>query len=151
MGYDLHITRKDCWAEEEDERCISREEWKAYVENDPEITLDPDNPFEDYYIYLRTGENWPLWFRPELGNIYTKNPPDDVIKKIVAIASALKARVQGDDQEFYDSDGNMIREEQNYAPTNDTKSSDSYERYIWYFGAIVVIISMIWHTFIPTK
>ena len=44
MGYDLHITRKDCWAEEEDKRSISILEWKAYVKSDPDIVLDAENP-----------------------------------------------------------------------------------------------------------
>ena len=82
MGYDLHITRKDCWAEEEDKRSISILEWKAYVKSDPDIVLDAENPDENNYLYIRADENWPLWFNPRLGNIYTKNPPDDVIKKL---------------------------------------------------------------------
>ncbi len=151
MGYDLHITRKDCWADEEDKSSISRDEWKAYVETDPEITLDPDNPFEDYFLYIRAEENWPLWFNPRLGNIYTKNPPTDVIEKIVTIAATLKARVQGDDQEFYDLNGNMIREEDTHPPPKDNTISEFHDRLIWYFCVIVFVASIIWHIVFPNK
>ncbi|RYY76278.1 MAG: hypothetical protein EOO52_01835 [Gammaproteobacteria bacterium] len=151
MGYDLHITRKDCWAEEEDERSISLAEWQSVVDNDPEIILDPENPHEDYYIYIRDAGNWPLWFNPRLGNIYTKNPPEDVIQKIIKLAKTLRARVQGDDQEFYDLDGNMLSIQYEPSAQDKNTSSVSYERYIWYFAAVVFIISIIWHLFIPGK
>ncbi|GGY75069.1 hypothetical protein GCM10011613_20700 [Cellvibrio zantedeschiae] len=147
MGYDLHITRKECWADEEDEGLISRAEWKAYVEADPDVTPDPDNPHEDYYVYVRDAESWPLWFNPRLGNIYTKNPPDDVIEKVVKIAAILKARVQGDDQEFYDLDGNMIKPQEQLSSINESKNINSYDHYVWYFCAVVFVISIIWHTF----
>ncbi len=149
MGYDLHITRKDCWAEEEDKRSISMSEWKAYVNNDVEIILDTENPDENNYLYIREDENWPLWFNPRLGNIYTKNPPDDVIQKIVKIAAALKARVQGDDQEFYDLDGNVVGPQQQFSSVEESKNASSHDRYIWCFFAIVFVISIAWHTFIP--
>jgi hypothetical protein len=64
---------------------------------------------------------------------------------------ALKAGVQGDDQEFYDLNGNMVSEQQKHLPVADSKSTDSYKRYIWYFAAIVAIISIIWHMFFPSK
>ncbi len=149
MGYDLHITRKECWADEEKEGSISIAEWKAYVETDSEIMPDPENPDEDNYLYIRDAENWPLWFNPRLGNIYTKNPPEDVTKKIVQIAAALKARVQGDDQEFYDADGNMIRPQAQPSSVSESEHSGSYDRYIWYFCAIVFVISIVWHIFFP--
>jgi hypothetical protein len=151
VGYDLHITRKDCWAEEEDERSISRSEWNAYVETDPEITSDPDNPFEDYYLYNRKEGNWPLWFNPRLGNIYTKNPPDDVIEKIVKIAATLRARVQGDDQEFYDLDGNIFKNEEKDLEVNKSKTDTQYDRYIRYFFIVVFFSSIIWHLFFSKK
>lgn len=81
MGYDLHITRKEFWADPDDERSISLSEWKAYVESDSEITQDPENPGEENYLFIRATDNWSLWFDSELGEIYTKNPESDVIKK----------------------------------------------------------------------
>lgn len=58
MGYDLHITRKDYWANPDG----------------LQITLD---------------------------EVYTKNPDDAIIRKSVAIAKRLDARVVGDDDEEY--------------------------------------------------
>lgn len=148
MGYDLHITRKDCWGEEEDKRSISILEWKAYVKSDPEIFLDAENPDENNYLYIRADANWPLQFNPRLGNIYTKNPPDDVLEKVVKIAAVLKARVQGDDQEFYDLEGNMVSPQEQFTTVNDSKNTSSNDRYIWYFCAIVLVTSIVWHVFI---
>lgn len=143
MGYDLHITRKDCWAEEEDNRCISAEEWKAYADSDPELTKDLESSDENDYIFVRQAGNWPLWFNSRLGNIYTKNPDIDVIQKMVNISLALKAKVQGDDQEFYDFTGEPYREPSMSAPVH------SEMRYLKYFMFFVFICSIIWHIFNP--
>lgn len=40
MGYELHITRKENWFDEDLSTDISMEEWKAYVESDREMQLD---------------------------------------------------------------------------------------------------------------
>lgn len=111
MGYDLHITRKKYWADEEDKGSISLSEWSAHVENDPELTQDPNNPGENNYLYLRESGNWPLWYSPELGEINTKNPDTDVIQKLVRIANSLGAKVQGDDGELYDPNGNIVSDQ----------------------------------------
>lgn len=148
MGYDLHITRKECWAEEEDKRCITSQEWQTYVENDPDVISNPENPQEDNYLYIRAAGDWPLWFNPRLGNIYTKNPEQDVIEKMLKIAQALNARVQGDDQEFYDFTGNIYRPQEETLPEHDDKSGNPYDRYVWYFCAIVFAASILWHLFI---
>jgi len=37
------------------------------------------------------------------GSIIVKNPDDSIIAKLVEVATALDARVQGDDGEFYPS------------------------------------------------
>ena len=116
MGYDLHITRKEFWADPDDEKSISFAEWTAYVESDPEIVLDPENPGEDNYIFKRVSEDWPLWFHQELGEIYTKNPESDVIQKMVRIATHFDATVRGDDDEEYDSNGNIVSNPSNEYP-----------------------------------
>jgi len=148
MGYDLHITRKECWAEEEDERFITLLEWTAYVASDPEVISDPENPHEDNYLYVRAAGDWPLWFNSRLGNIYTKNPEQDVIEKMVNIAQTLNARVQGDDQEFYDFTGQAYRPAEEQLPAHDNKDGGSYERYVWYFVGVVFAASILWHLFI---
>lgn len=49
------------------------------------------------------GESFPLWYNPEPGELYTKNPSDEAITKLHEISHALDAKVQGDDGEFLDS------------------------------------------------
>ena len=101
MGYDLHITRAAFWAENDDD-AISHEEWLAIVADDPELTLigDEDMP----YLARWSGksvhsEPWLDWFH---GNIYSKNPDQSIIQKMVEIANRLQAKVQGEDGEMYD-------------------------------------------------
>jgi hypothetical protein len=102
MGYDLHITRKEFWADEEGET-IRLDEWQRYVASDSEIESDPDNPGHENYVLASHPERWPLWWWKD-GEIYTKNPDDEVIAKLVQIADALRARVLGDDDEIYGID-----------------------------------------------
>ena len=39
MGYDLHITRKGDWSDDDQEREIALPEWLAYIGADPDLTL----------------------------------------------------------------------------------------------------------------
>jgi hypothetical protein len=103
MGYDLHITRKEFWYEEDGDT-ISLEEWQRYVAMDPEVESDPENPGDENYVLASHPERWPLWWRADIGEIYTKNPDDEVIVKLVQIARALNAHVVGDNDEIYGID-----------------------------------------------
>lgn len=98
-GYDLHISRKQFWADESGPE-ITFEEWQAHLKTDPEVTRDAANGPQDFLVTL-PGETFALWYRPELGELYTKNPSDKAIAKLQKIARALKASVQGDDGELY--------------------------------------------------
>jgi hypothetical protein len=105
MGYDLHITRADNWAENEGAE-ITRAEWLAFVASDPELRPDPDNG-DDYALWsgkCSYPDPWFCWWR---GNIQTKNPDKAIVTKMLQIATRLGARVQGDDGEFYDSGSNL--------------------------------------------
>lgn len=100
MGYDLHITRSDNWAESE-ETPISSAEWLAIVEADPELQLEPANgPYFAHWTgpcsYREGG-----WFDWNDGQIQTKNPDRAILAKMLAIAEKLGAAVQGDDGEPY--------------------------------------------------
>lgn len=103
MGYDLHITRAKFHFENDGAR-ITADEWLRYVEEDPELTLAGYNG--DYFA-LWSGKSkypdpWLDWFD---GNIYTKNPDDPLIDKMVEIARKLNGTVQGDDGEIYTGGG----------------------------------------------
>ena len=116
MGYDLHITRKEYWFEEEQNtNNILLEEWLAYIHNpDSELELS-----DSYWVKVPGSETeshvapgfceWiahPLderpWFDYSDGNISTKNPDEPTIKKMISIAKEFNAKVQGDDGELYE-------------------------------------------------
>ena len=103
MGYDIHITRAEHWAENEGHE-ISAEEWLAYVEEDPELKTDEANG-EHFAVWI--GENGePLaWFEWFAGDVATKNPDEETIEKAIRIAKHFNAKVQGDDGEVYPGGG----------------------------------------------
>jgi hypothetical protein len=99
LGYDLHITRKNSWSDDEGS-AITFDEWLAYIRTDNEVgrhSLDSEHKF----LFTRGSFEWPLWWNPRLGEIYTKNPDETTIEKMVEIAKHLKARVLGDNAEEY--------------------------------------------------
>lgn len=101
LGYDLHITRAEFWAENEGQE-ISREEWLRVVEQDPELTIDAHNG----PLFANWGpvtDGYSPWFKWLEGNVYTKNPDRNTLEKMLQIATLLGATVQGDDGETYAS------------------------------------------------
>ena len=101
MGYEFHITRAKFWALNTKNR-ISAEEWLAYVEKDPELSLSRDGGsyFAKWSGQSKRTDPWLDWNN---GNIETKNPDEALIDKMVAIAREFGASVQGDDGEIYQS------------------------------------------------
>ncbi len=101
MGYDVHITRKKFWADEAGS-VITAEEWLAYVARDPQLRLDPQSKRHSVTLDIQSQypDPWLEWFE---GDIYSKNPDEAIRTKMLQIAAALGARVQGDDGEFYRS------------------------------------------------
>ena len=100
MGYELHITRAEFHACNEGHE-ITADEWLRYVQSDPELCLVPDNG--EYFVQWSGKSKYPdLWLDWFHGNISTKNPDKAIVGKILQIAQALGARVQGDDGEFYE-------------------------------------------------
>ena len=98
MGYDLHITRRTDWSMTGND--VTVPEWLAYVARDPELSLWPEN---GPYMARWSGKSkhsdaWLDWFK---GNVYTKNPDQALIEKMIHIAHELGATVQGDDGETY--------------------------------------------------
>ena len=117
MGYDIHITRKENWFDNESENNISLEEWLDYVSNDLDMRLDnfaqvqlPDGKIFrtdeegicvwEKYSQDGIGQNH-AWFTYYDGNILVKNPDQEIINKMVDIALKLNAKVQGDEGELY--------------------------------------------------
>ena len=99
MGYDIHVTRAIDWKENRGNK-ISKSEWLALVEQDSELSLDPENG--EYAVVWTGGESPPqAWFDWYEGNIYTTNPPEAVLAKAIQLAAFLDAHVQGDDGKIY--------------------------------------------------
>ena len=132
MGYDVHITRKAEWFSEEGAE-ISLEEWKRYVESDPEMRLDNFAEAETPNGVLRVESEgisaWigysghevngnKAWFYYFEGNVKVKNPDEEILKKMFSIAQSLNAKVQGDECEIYYENGQLNRQ----APTAKSKA-----------------------------
>ncbi|MGN6505181.1 MAG: hypothetical protein ACTHM6_06410 [Tepidisphaeraceae bacterium] len=96
MGYDLHITRKENWSDEEGE-LITSSEWVGVLDSDPELSRATDTG-DDTLAGALKGETV-FWF--DNGEITCKNPDESIIQKMVQIAERLGANVQGDDGERY--------------------------------------------------
>jgi hypothetical protein len=116
MGYDVHITRADDWLNAE-ETPISLAEWQRCVDDDPDLRLDnravgtvggqPAVVYENdglavWTAYSGHDPNGNMaWFDYREGRIVVKNPDDEILEKMKAIAARLGAKVLGDDGESY--------------------------------------------------
>jgi hypothetical protein len=123
MGYDIHITRKDLWFDNDGPE-IELTEWIAYVNGDAEMRLDgfaeamsgsgetlqvEGEGLSVWLGYSGHQENGNMaWFDFRRGSIVVKNPDTEVLKKMWSIATALSAKVQGDESELYGIDGNAV-------------------------------------------
>ena len=121
MGYEIHITRKEHWSDEE-EPTISLDEWKAYIRGDSEMRLggfaeaivgDGSKlrvEVEGLAVWTAYSEheiNGMAWFGLFEGEVHVKNTDTEILQKMWRIAEKLGARVQGDEGEFYDSSGQV--------------------------------------------
>jgi hypothetical protein len=117
LGYDVHITRAAHWTESS-ERPITLEEWLSLVKADPEFNLqgqaEATTPQGDvvryeneglavWIAYPKAGEGGnQAWFDFQDGEVIVKNPDEEILRKMRAVARALGGHVQGDDGEAYD-------------------------------------------------
>jgi len=114
LGYEVHITRKTEWSDNEGPS-ITEEEWKAYVASDKEMMItgiaEAKTPAgEVIRITQPLLTEWrhhsgggTVWFSYFDGNLAVKNPDEECLSKMRVIAAKLRARVQGDEGEYYDS------------------------------------------------
>lgn len=122
MGYDLHIVRRHDWDDYEEESNITLAEWLDYVKTDGELELtegywvkvpgeSTTQPKPGFCEWTAHSEEKRPGYRPWLdyghGSVSAKYPDYQTIRKMLAIAEALNARVQGDDGEFYDEESVM--------------------------------------------
>lgn len=100
MGCDLHITRRQNWADKGAD--ITAEEWLAYVRHDSELRLQPENGCCFAMWHGAASQRNDSWLDWSDGQIYAKNPDAALTDKMVAMARQLGAAVQGDDGEIYE-------------------------------------------------
>ena len=142
MGYDLHITRADFWAENEG-REISTEEWSGLVESDPLLMFDTRNgPF--FAVLESRGDGTPGWLDWNAGNITSKHPDRLTLRKMLEIAVHLDASVQGDDGERYESTDDLP--DSSALPVTREQESGDAPRYLrrearwnWFMFALIAL------------
>lgn len=140
MGYDVHITRKENWFDEGPD--ISLDEWLDVVRADPEMRIDgyaeaivdggsvlriEDPSMSVWLAYSKHQLNGNMaWLWHSRGNVAAKNPDDEILKKMHAIAIKLTAKVQGDEGEIYGADGQLVGED---TPASVTASQKPWWRF----------------------
>jgi hypothetical protein len=107
MGYDLHITRAEHWAESE-QNPITAEERLAFIESDRELTIDPrgNGPYFALWLAHQQGVEHPWfdWFR---GEIHSKYPDRKCLGKMLKITEHFDAKVQEDEGEVNNGPENL--------------------------------------------
>ena len=123
MGYEIHITRKAEWFDE-DGPDITLDDWKNYISSDSEMRLDgyaeaitangeilrmEHDGIAVWTAYSGHGIDGNMaWLYPASGGIVAKNPDQEILAKMFGIAQTLGARVLGDEGEEYGADGNVL-------------------------------------------
>ncbi len=114
MGYDVHITRKENWFDQDKKKSIALKEWINYIQSDKEMELVNEAVHQSTQLtyqnsglaiwtgYSGHGHNHNYaWFDFRNGNIVIKNPDTEIINKVRKIAEQLKASVQGDEGNYF--------------------------------------------------
>ena len=123
MGYDVHITRREDWSDQ-DGPSITRAEWFHVISRDPSLRLArnviiENNDGQQISLHEDTLTVWMDWpdraegraealFWHSAGTVHTKNPDRALLRKMYVIAGVLAAKVQGDEGEIYDASGEPV-------------------------------------------
>lgn len=121
MAYSVHLTRKaTSWASPGDPAAITLAEWVRYVASDPELTYadfarsnresQPDDPEEAATcVWVRPARQAqhgePTVFRFVHDHVSVADPDPPALDKLLLMAQVLHARVQGDDNVYFDEGG----------------------------------------------
>lgn len=111
MGYDLQITRAGCGVNGAS-MPIEAEEWLEVVWADPELELveGMGSYFARWSGESTLEEPWLDWSQ---GSVFTKNPDQALVGKMIRLATGLSARVVGEEGETYSigPEGGVVLEE----------------------------------------
>jgi hypothetical protein len=115
VGYNVYVARRHNWYDDDGPQ-IAAEEWRQLVDADPDLAmvgfaeasvdnavLRYESPFLAQMVTRPDVQTAGAWLDLEDGMIVVKNPDDTLLAKMVQIAEALGARVQGEEGEYYDS------------------------------------------------
>jgi hypothetical protein len=104
VSYDLHIIRSHDWTNASDDP-ISFEEWISHARADPSLAdagvlslRDVEPSEQTVFAFGPDGTSFHWW----RGEIVVTLAAEGDIARLLPIARALNARVQGDDGEFYE-------------------------------------------------
>lgn len=103
MGWEMHITRAECWSESETQP-IGSEEWVQLVNHDDELAFDRRNG-EFHAIWKGQETCWLEW---NDGEICSKSPTQPLYEKMLEIATALNAHLRDDDDRPYLLPGDLL-------------------------------------------
>ena len=121
MGYDVHVHRAEHWLDAEADP-ITLDEWRAYVDGCDDLRMDDaaetttpagdtiriDSPGIAVWKPVEAaGGGWLMWSD---GAIVVKNPDQPFLRRMHEIATALGAKVQGEEDELYGPDGEIVGE-----------------------------------------
>jgi len=111
MGYNIRIIRGPDWFDNPAHQ-ISKSEWLDHICSDAELSIqEAGGDHESVTVLLPRGpldaEGTP-WLRWARGVINTKGPDKPTLLKMLQIAEALDAFVEGDDRERYFARGGDI-------------------------------------------
>ena len=99
MGYDLHVTRSEDWSRPVGGE-ITPAEWSQLVEADPQLRRDEQSG-PHAVVWTDDAGSLRGWFDWYQGSIFTTNPDQATVSKLLEFASHFGARVQGDGGELY--------------------------------------------------
>ena len=112
MGYDVHITRKVEWSDDDGPE-ITLDEWLAVVAADPELrhdgfaeTTTPDGEVlrveaSGLTVWTAHPDDRTVWFRWFEDHVSATFPDPPTLVKMAQLATTLDANVQGDEGERY--------------------------------------------------
>jgi hypothetical protein len=101
MAYQLHITRAADWMNSS-ELPITAAEWLKLVRTDSELVQDSIHG--PYFVRWTGSPGRDRWLEWADGRVDTRYPDGALLRKLVAIAHQLGAKVQGDGGEVYSGD-----------------------------------------------